>query len=159
MIQISLREVEAKNILDQYLLSNYIVHNRYGVFCGHLLISESAYAIKSVIKNLCFFDKTQLLFPNMQLVFGIIFVIKPNVIIAELATQRPRPKVDGAAISAIHMVGFRLCGVKKLMVALDLSFDRGDPSVRGTSVKNTSLGLRRVAHTNLSHKIEVIVVC
>ena len=108
MIFIPLREVKTKYIIDQYPLINYIVHYGYRVFCGHLLICESAYAIKSVIKNLCFFDKTQLLFTNMQLVFRFIFVIKPNVIIPELATQRPGPKVDGAAISALKMVRLRL---------------------------------------------------
>ena len=107
MIFIPLREVKTEYIIDQYPLINYIVHYGYRVFCGHLLIRESAYAIKSVIKNLCFFDKTQLLFTNMQLVFRFIFVIKPNVIKPELATQRPRPKVDGATISAIHMVRVR----------------------------------------------------
>jgi hypothetical protein len=104
MIQISLREVEAKNILDQYLLSNYIVHDRYGVFCGHFLISESAYAIKCVIKHLCLFDKSELLLFNVQLMLCVVFVVKPNVIIPELAAQRARPKVNGAAIAAIKVV-------------------------------------------------------
>ncbi len=86
MIQISLREVKTKNIPDQYLFRNYIVHYGYRVFCGHLLISEAANAIKSVIKNLSFFHKSELLFLDMQLMFRIIVVVKPNVIIPELAT-------------------------------------------------------------------------
>jgi hypothetical protein len=44
------------------------------------------------------------------------------------------------------------------MFSLDFAINRGNPSVRGTGVENTSLGLRRSPHTNLSHEIEVIVV-